>query len=115
MQWVTRMKASLVSLCPEFNTHRMVRQYVQEFYLPAHRRFVELAADEGKGARDLAAWLKRVDSGWPSVGVVSAKADLPGTPKVGDRFRVQASVRLGALTEADVAVELCLGRIGASG
>ncbi|MCX6622235.1 MAG: alpha-glucan family phosphorylase [Acidobacteria bacterium] len=115
MQWVTRMKASLASLCPEFNTHRMVRQYVQDFYLSAHGRTVALSAESARGARELSAWLKQVESAWPNVSVGAVEAELPSAPQVGDKFRVRARVRLGSLNESDVAAELCLGRIGADG
>jgi hypothetical protein len=30
------MKHSLSTVGPTFNTHRMVGQYLREFYLPAH-------------------------------------------------------------------------------
>ena len=115
MQWVARMKASLSSLCPEFNTHRMVRQYVQDFYLRAHDRYSTLMADSARGAKALSSWLEQVENAWPGVAVLGVQAELPSTPKVGDKFRVRATVRLGGLNESDVAVELCVGRIGADG
>jgi len=115
MRWVARMKASLCALCPEFNTHRMVRQYVQEFYLPAHGRYLQLGADGAAGARELAAWLRRVETAWPSVSVAWVKTELPAAPKVGDRFSVRTAVRMGALADNDVVVELCMGRLGADG
>ena len=35
--WVKRMRASLRTVPPAFNTHRMVGDYVTDAYLPAHR------------------------------------------------------------------------------
>jgi starch phosphorylase len=35
--WVKRMKASMKSVCGRFNSHRMVGEYVERYYLPAHR------------------------------------------------------------------------------
>jgi starch phosphorylase len=115
MGWVKRMKASLSQLCPEFNTHRMVRQYVQDFYLPAHARSLQLGEQGAHGARELSAWLKRVQECWPGLGIEGVDAQLPQQPKVGDRFTVRARVRLGGLSESDVQAELALGQIGSDG
>lgn len=35
--WVRRMIASMKSVCGRFNSHRMVGEYVERYYLPAHR------------------------------------------------------------------------------
>jgi len=35
-QWVGRMKNAMKTVCPVFNTHRMVGEYAEEYYLPAH-------------------------------------------------------------------------------
>jgi starch phosphorylase len=36
-RWLAMMKHSMSSVGATFNTHRMVGQYLREFYLPAHR------------------------------------------------------------------------------
>lgn len=36
-RWIAAMRHSLATIPPAFNTHRMVGDYVQEAYLPAHR------------------------------------------------------------------------------
>jgi starch phosphorylase len=36
-EWVWRMKASIRELAPAFGTHRMVREYLETYYLPAAR------------------------------------------------------------------------------
>jgi glucan phosphorylase len=54
-RWIARMKSSIAMLCPEFNMHRMVKQYTNEYYLVAHNRFRELSAQNGAKAMQLAA------------------------------------------------------------
>ncbi|MCS6953930.1 MAG: alpha-glucan family phosphorylase, partial [Bryobacteraceae bacterium] len=114
-RWIARMKASIASLCHYFNSHRMVREYTEVFYLIGHLRFTQLAADGAARARALAAWLERVERSWPAVGVERVEAELPTAVAVGDRFQVQARVRLGELTPQDVTVELYVGRLDSSG
>jgi starch phosphorylase len=36
-RWIGMMKASIARLAPAFSTHRMVADYTDELYLPAHR------------------------------------------------------------------------------
>jgi starch phosphorylase len=44
-RWITLMRSSVAQLGARFNTNRMVTQYVEELYLPAHRDLLaELAA-----------------------------------------------------------------------
>jgi len=36
--WIGRMKGSIASIVPNFSAHRMVRDYLQEVYVPASAR-----------------------------------------------------------------------------
>ncbi len=38
VEWSEHIRASIRQIVPFFNTHRMVREYVDEYYLPAHAR-----------------------------------------------------------------------------
>src|SRR5213078_1669379 len=44
-EWIRRMKRSIATLVPVFNTNRMVEEYTERCYLPSHRRAVKLGAD----------------------------------------------------------------------
>ncbi len=114
-QWIERMKTSLSTLCHFFNTHRMVREYTEDFYLLAHRRFQRLAADDATGAKALAAWLERVRKAWPEVRVVQLENHSPTTLSVGEPLKAAVCVHLGLLTPDDVAVELYQGSLNADG
>jgi starch phosphorylase len=35
-KWIGRMLESMKTVCPQFNTHRMVGEYLEKYYLPAH-------------------------------------------------------------------------------
>ena len=114
-RWISLMKGSLENLCHTYNTHRMVREYTERFYVPAAERFARLEADSAAAARSLAAWMGRVRSEWPQVRVVGIEAGPLGESKVGDLLGVRARLRLGALAPPDVAVELYLGALDTAG
>ena len=114
LRWILRMKASLSALCCQFNTHRMVKEYSERFYLMADSQFSHLAADSAAGARGLASWMKKVRTAWPDVRV-EVETTPPAMVKVGQVMDVRARIALGKLTPDDVTVELYLGRINADG
>jgi glycogen phosphorylase len=98
--WLTRVKESMRQLCPQFNTNRMVRQYVEEHYLPAARRYRELAADHLQRARALADWELAVRTHWHELQFEEASAQ----PQDG-AVTFRARVRLGALRPEDVTAQ----------
>jgi starch phosphorylase len=42
-RWVEMMKASIETVGARFNTHRMVSEYADRYYLPAHREAGEIS------------------------------------------------------------------------
>jgi starch phosphorylase len=112
--WIARMKSSIATLCPEFNMHRMVKQYTNEYYLLAHNRYLDLRADSAHKAKDLTAWLNRVEKAWPRLRVDSVE-DSVSEIDLGDRVPVSARVFLDSLTPEDVVVENVMGRVNADG
>jgi starch phosphorylase len=113
-RWIARMKASIGSLCHFFNTHRMVREYTERFYLPAAARQEQLAADGLARARSLAAWKERLRQQWAAVRITSVTAGELAELQVNNEIKVQAQVQLETLTPDDVAVELYLGLVNAN-
>jgi len=111
-KWIDRMKASIMRLCPEFNMHRMVMQYMDEYYLTAHRRHQRLQADNAARARDLAAWRARIESAWPRIQIKSVSNGL-GEFNLGNEIPVSATVYLDSLTPDDVTVQILSGRVDA--
>ena len=113
--WAARMKASIASLCHYFNTHRMVREYTERFYLLAAERSQQLASDGMARARALADWRAYVQSGWRHVRVEAVESDDGHELPVRGQVRARARVRLHQLRPEDVSVQLYLGRINSQG
>lgn len=114
-EWMRYVKNSIQTLCPFFNTNRMLEDYIRLAYLPSHQRHETLYADNQKLARELAAWRARVEKGWPQVNVVSQEAPASGEMLVGRQLDVRAQIKLGELQPADVEVQLVHGRVDALG
>ena len=112
-KWVD-LKTSMIRLCPEFNMHRMVMQYADEYYLSAHRRHLRLQADDATPARNLAAWYSRVEAAWPHLAVKSV-SNGSGTVDIGNEVQISARIFLDSLTPDDVLVQILSGRVDAKG
>ena len=114
-EWVEKMKAGLSRLVPIFNSHRMVQEYMNRYYLPCTQRFDALCRDNFAGALGLSEWLQKVRTGWHEVSVEAVLSDdIPERP-VGDRIEVSARVRLGPLLPEDVTVDAYYGRMDPNG
>ena len=94
--WIERIKESLATLVPQYNTNGMVREYLEDLYLPNQRRWEQLNGDRERIAR-LSEWKAGIRSAWSEVRIEEVEADSPQRPKVGARIPVSASVRLGSL------------------
>ena len=113
--WIAMMKASIRKLGASFNTQRMVLEYTESCYLPAHRAGVRLSADRCAPARSLAEWRARVTRAWPGVSVRVDEIRKHRDMRVGETVEVSIRVRLGELTPEDVSVEVRHGSYTATG
>ena len=106
--WVKKSKASMKSCIPNYNSQRMVRDYITNFYAPASRQNRKLCADDYKGARELAAWKAKVNSAWQGVSmrrIDNSRSWLMS----GDSLKIEVAVDLGELTADDVVLECIIG------
>ncbi|MFW6156393.1 MAG: alpha-glucan family phosphorylase [Armatimonadota bacterium] len=113
--WVAKMKSAMQLICPQFNSNRMVSEYVDMFYLPAIRQTERLTDNNFRAARELAAWRQRIEKSWPDVDFLRISDDIDEATLFGDTITVTADVALGALSPDDVRVELRHGNVDASG
>jgi starch phosphorylase len=113
--WLSKMKTSMRVLGPQFNAKRMVREYVEEFYLPSQERYTALAKDRFQRAKALVSWKEQLRSRWGDIRILEVKSNLCDNFKVGDPLHVRARMRLGQLTPDDISVELVSGPLDAQG
>jgi starch phosphorylase len=116
--WTAKMKAAIRKLAPIYNTNRMVRQYVENFYIKAAARWDDLMGAEMGRAKELAGWKRKVREHFNNVRIESVSDNIgsDGTgSRVGREIRVEAVVDLGQLGPQDVQVELYYGTLDDEG
>lgn len=113
--WIKRMKASMSRLSPVFCTNRMVAEYLERFYLPAHRRHQRLSADGAARVSPLVNWRRRILEFGRQVRVTSVDSNVAQEAEVGSEVKVTARVHLSSLTPDEVRVQIYCGPVNDTG
>ena len=113
--WIKRMKTSMISLCPRFNTHRMLEEYVEWFYRPAQTYTEGLSAQHMTAAKTLAEWYRKIEANWAKVSILEVKQEGPDELAIGERLTITALVHLGELVPEDVKAEVYYGQLNPEG
>lgn len=100
--WLPRVRASLTQLTPVFSSDRMVREYVQQAYVPAARAFDQRSASGSAIAGDMQSWQTCIQSEWPYV-----KFEELSVVREGDQWHFWTTVHVASLQPSQVTVELC--------
>lgn len=114
-RWIEMMKGSIKATGPVFNTHRMLQQYTEMYYLPACARYERLHADGMKAVKAYAQWKSRVRESWSQIRIENIESDIPSETTINEANCILARIHLGTLTPDDVKVELYYGAIDADG
>lgn len=101
LAWVARMRESMARLTPAFSTNRVVRQYCQEYYLPAAANYWARAAAHSQVGIDLLRWQGELLKRWSKLRFGSATIE-----KHEDQYLFKVEVFFGDLDPAGVGVEL---------
>ena len=106
--WVRISRESMKSCIPQFNSMRMVNDYVEQLYAPARDQHRELQADNRIYATELAKWKQKIRQFWHAVTIERLDKVLPYLG-YGDKLPIQVKTKLEGLTPSDVIVECLLG------
>ena len=121
-RWIEMVRHTLQTLGPKVLASRMVRDYVEQYYMPAAQslRKTIAPAEGGEGvefdaARELSAYRRRVEEAWPKINITDVDSTgLPDTPLLGSKLTLTATVRLAGLAPDEVTVQAVVGRVDAS-
>ena len=73
--WVTRMRESMAQLTPLFASSRAVRDYSEQYYLPAATVYRQRAANKGEVGRQVIDWRHTVEREWSSLRFVNWRVE----------------------------------------
>lgn len=99
--WLARMRVSMATLTPAYSASRTLRDYTNEYYLPAAEAFARRSADTGAPAERIAVWERTVRSLWWALRF----GEVQVTTERGEHH-FAVTVYLGDMSPDDIAVEL---------
>ncbi|MBY0441171.1 MAG: alpha-glucan family phosphorylase [Mycobacteriaceae bacterium] len=110
-RWIAMVRHTLQTLGPKVLASRMVRDYVEQCYLPAAQ---SVRRTDCGAARALAGYCRRAQQEWPKIHITDVySSGLPDTPMLGSTLTLTAAVQLAGLQPDEVTVQAVLGRVDA--
>ena len=95
------MRESMARLTPAFSSNRAVREYTEDYYLPAADTYRERVANGCSLAARIAGWQNMIEQAWPAVRFGRVKVETSGAVH---RFTVR--IYPGSLDPASIGVQL---------
>jgi len=101
IDWVARMRASMTELTPQFSTNRMLREYIDKFYLPSAKKYHGYIASETKKTIRLCRWRELLEKHYQTLHF--GRLD---TRREGENYLFRVAVYLGELDPEAIQVQL---------
>lgn len=114
-EWVGRMKQSLMNISPMFNCQRMVGEYMDRLYEPAHAAYSEVRSSRFELARERSRWHATVSGAWNKVRFVELGPGPNASVLSGSPIPLNTVIDLGGLKPSDVRVEAVIGKVSSTG
>jgi starch phosphorylase len=105
--WVARMRESMAQLTGRFSANRAVREYTEQFYVPAAKTYRERAAGKAAAAQQLVRWRRALAEKWSRLRFGEVKFQTNGGQHV-----FEAQVYLNGLDPDAIRIELYANGIG---
>ncbi len=113
--WIDMMKNSMASICVMFNSHRMIEDYMEQYYVQAGQAHQILGENRLARARELRDWKQRVRNLWKDVKILDVSLPAGDRVALGEDLEVTATIRLGGLRDEEVVVDLTNGLMSQDG
>ncbi len=108
--WVARMRESMARLTPRFSADRTVREYTEQYYLPAATNYGARTANKGALGGRVADWRRALDQKWAAIHFGEVKTETRG-----GQHGFEAQVFLGDLDPKFVRLELFADAVDGNG
>ncbi|MBU1568118.1 MAG: alpha-glucan family phosphorylase [Proteobacteria bacterium] len=99
--WVNRMRASMALLTPQFSANRAVREYTENYYLPAAAAYRLRTESKGAIGRQIVDWQHVLDQKWATLHFGEVKVET-----LGIQHNYEVHVFLAGLDPTTVRIEL---------
>lgn len=106
--WVRRVRESMANLTGTYSANRSVRQYVEQYYLPAASAYRARSENNGALGEQISLGKRALTEAWPML-----RFGRVGITAFEGRWEFTVEVTLGSLEPHSVRVEICADPQGA--
>ncbi len=114
VEWVEMIRNTIARVAPEFTMNRMLRDYIDRFYMKLFERSKILKEKENLIPKELALWKHKVLEHWKNIKVV--EYDFPDVTRgefvVGNTYTGKVVLDLDGLSAEEIGVEMVHTRSG---
>jgi starch phosphorylase len=111
-EWIKKMKNSMITLGPVFNTNRMLEEYTRKFYVPTSASYEKIVKDNFKEAKNKTAWQENLKRNWSKIKVEKTEDNITEELSIEKNISVKATLTLPkGISADDVAVQIFLGHL----
>jgi len=111
LAWVRMMKSSIKTLGCFFNSHRMVQEYMEKFYMHARNNHNALIKNNFEQCRDLSHWLTETAKKWKSIRINRITGPGEDAILLGSNLEIKAWIDLNGILPNTVVVECYHGPV----
>jgi glycogen phosphorylase len=110
-EWIRMAKRSLSTICPVFNSHRMVTDYVESSYVPCASDFKKLSEGNYSLLKDLVAWKRTIGADWNKLSILDISVSNHSERLKGKSVEIQVKIDTAGHNPNEFKVELLHGPI----
>lgn len=99
--WVKRIRESMARLTTRFSANRSVREYTENYYLPAVAGYRKRAGDSGRTGQRIANWKRELEEKWKRLHFINSFIEY-----IQGSYRFTVKVFIGDLPTKDICIEL---------
>jgi len=110
-KWVSYMKNSIITIAGQFSTHRMLKDYSNQFYVNAVNNYHKLSEKNAGDAAKFQEWKEYIRTNWHQIEIMDSEVNLDAETYSGKPIQVSTKVKLGNIDPNDVIVEVLFGSI----
>lgn len=108
-EWIRIMKTSMQSICPAFNTNRMIEEYTRRSYRHAMEDNEKLVQQGFEYSKKIVAWQKALYKNWDGIKILQTEDSLSDDVSLGKSFNVRSKIKLGQISPDKISVQLYFG------
>lgn len=109
--WISMMKRSITTICPEFNSHRMVSDYIEHSYVPCATTSDVLRKNDFGLLKEMVAWKKQITRDWPNLKILDVNVDDQTHAIKGRQLDVSVTIDTAGHNPDELKVEIFHGPI----